>query len=151
MADPLEDAEETIWLRRLHDAHAQAVTDQDVRGQQAVANSALRAIRARKAEKEKAAKAAIVAESDDNKVSIGDLDSLVEVFSDPSTVPDPVDRAKVEFVMRKAHGLMRMDAEQLFQRMWSSPRFCNALIDFASQWKEPEEHEPVQEKITVPN
>jgi hypothetical protein len=148
------DGDEQLWLARLEKAHKQAVRDGDIRGQQQIAATGLRVARQRKveAEKAKAAKAAIVAESDDNKVSIGDLDSLVEVFSDPSTVPDPVDRAKVEFVMRKAHGLMRMDAEQLFQRMWSSPRFCNALIDFASQWKEPEEpSELVQAQTSAPN
>jgi hypothetical protein len=148
------DVDEQLWLDRLDKAHRQAVRDGDIRGQQQIAATGLRVARQRKveAEKAKAAKAATVAESDANKVSIGDLDSLVEVFSDPSTVPDPVDRSKVEFVLRKARGLLRPDAEAVFQKMWSDKDFCEALIDYARDWQpKPKEEaiEPVQPQETA--
>ena len=149
-SDPL-DADEKLWLDRLDKAHKQAVADGDIRGQQQIAATGLRVARQRRTEaaKAKAAKAASDADSE-GKISIGDLDSLVQIFSDPSVVADPTDRAKVEYVMRKAHGLMRMDAEQVFQKMWENQRFCNDLIAYASQWKE-EPSELVQAQTSAPN
>jgi hypothetical protein len=149
-ADSL-DVEETKWAARLEKTFQQAVTDADVRGQQQVASTALRHVRERKAAKAKAAKAKAEEESD-GRISIGDLDSLVEVITNPALLPDPVDRQKLARVVERAHGLMRPDAEAVFLKMWENQQFCNDLIDYARDWKQKEEsNEPVLEKDAAPN
>ena len=72
--------DEQIWLDRLERAHAQAVTDGDVRGMQQTATAGLRVVRQRQVEKAKARAAAVKQDADsgmdDGKISVGSLDDV---------------------------------------------------------------------------
>jgi hypothetical protein len=140
------DVDEQLWLDRLSAAHRQAVRDGDIRGQQQIAATGLRAARQRKVEAEKAkkaAKAATVAESDD-RVSIGSLDEMVAILTAEN--PTPVDRPKIKQALDRARALSRLDAENIFNTMWVDNAFAQDLTDFASAWR-PKPKEELNEPI----
>jgi hypothetical protein len=147
------DPDEQIWLERLERAHAQAVTDGDVRGQQQTTSAALREIRARKAAKAKAAKATSDADSGDSgKIGIGDLDAMVVVLSQEN--PTPVDRVKIAEVLRRSRELSRPDFVTIFLKAWENARFAEDLATFAATWEPPVEKgndDAVIPQVTAPN
>jgi|SRR5580658_5129510 hypothetical protein len=147
-ADSL-DLEESTWAARLEKTYQQAVVDQDVRGQQQVATTALRHVRARKAEKAKAT-AAKQDESQDNRISIGDLDGLVALLTE--IPPDPVDQAKLRIALDKARALNRPDMVAIFYQAHENPRFAAALSDFAATWSEEKgTDELISQETAAPN
>lgn len=145
------DQEEEKWSARLEKTFQQAVTDQDVRGQQQVATTALRHVRARKAEKAKAVAAKQDADSGDDRISIGSLDEIVAILSQEH--PSPVDRSKIAEVLRRSRELSRPDFVTMFHKAWEDSQFAEALSSFAATW-EPElaqkgsSDEPVQQQET---
>jgi hypothetical protein len=129
------DQEEEKWAARLERTYQQALTDQDVRGQQQVATTALRHVRARKAEKAKVAAAKVEQAEDDGQFqfSIGSLDQMVEILS--QTEPDPIDKPKIAEALRRSRELSRPDGMSIFYRMLEDNEFAESISDFCANWQ----------------
>ena len=151
------DQEEEKWNARLEKTYQQAVTDQDVRGQQQVATTALRHVRARKAERKAAAKAASDADSgmDDGKINVGSLDDVCQMFDAAAASSSPIDQEKLREAYRRAKLLNLPDMMTIFYKAIEDSVFAQDLVRWVALWEPAQKGEPDESQslpqATAPN
>jgi hypothetical protein len=149
-ADDLRSRSDLLWSRS-NEVWNSAMADADLRSQISSIQTGLRSLELQAKQAERQAEAKAEADSGGNKVSIGDLDDLVQAMTNPELLPDPVDREKLQIVVRKSQELMRPDCHAVFYKMWECPEFAEALIDYVRDWKPEKKNEPVLEKVSAAN
>ncbi|MFZ3277599.1 MAG: hypothetical protein WB249_13730 [Candidatus Sulfotelmatobacter sp.] len=151
--------DEQIWLDRLERAHAQAVTDGDVRGMQQTATAGLRVVRQRQVEKAKARAAAVKQDADsgvdDFKIPVSSLDDVMQMFDAAAAQPDPINQEKSQEAYRRAKLLNLPDAMTIFHKMLEWPEFCSDLLRWVALWEPAKKGEPDESQslpqATAPN
>lgn len=137
------------WRERADQLWRQGTADADSRAMAQAVSAGLRSVELQARQKERDQEIA-AEENDDDRVSIGDLDSVISLFD--AAPPDPVNQVKLKIALDKARAVNRMDGVAIFFKMLEDSAFAADLTDFATTWKQEEKvDEPVQAQTSASN
>jgi hypothetical protein len=146
--DDLQSRSDLLW-KRSNQIWELASADADLRSAISSVQTGLRSLELQAKQKERDQEIA-AEENDDDRVSIGDLDSVIQLFD--AVPPDPVNQVKLKIALDKARAANRMDGVAIFFKMLEDSAFAADLTDFATTWKQKEKvDEPVQAQTSASN
>jgi hypothetical protein len=122
-----------IWLSRAEDQYKAAVFDNDQRGAIQALVAGLRACEAKAKQAERDQEVAEEAGEDDGRISIQDLDGVVELLTQTPDVP--ADQAKIKIALDKARILCKPDMVAVFYRAYENFAFASDLMTWAASWQ----------------
>ena len=128
------------WLSRAEDEYAKAAQDNDTKSAIAAIASGLRAVETQLRTEEREAASDADSGVDDGRVSISSFDDALALFDAvPST---PVDKAKLQEMLKRARLLNAPDATTIFHKMLECPEFASDLVRWSALWEPAKKGEP---------